>query len=560
MNSGPRRIRRRSAARLVLALTGLTLIGFLPANAGAAGTGSISGTVTDASDAPVGGVCARAYDAAGDGLNYVGDTTTDSDGNYTIGELATGDYRIRFTPCGGNVLREWFEDAETFATATSIPVTDGSDTPDVDAQLARGGSISGRVLNPPGDDSNVCVDVYGADEFISDFTQVVSPGDYTFGGLETGQYLVEFNACGSGATAAREYYPDKGARSEAVPVSVTAGSDTPGIDAQLEKGATISGPLSADLPTPGPPFFVLPCGGQVTALNADGHEVDAVSFDFGSMGGSGHDTTYKVQGLKPGNDYVLRGSISCYPSPFDPTTSTGGVEYYSDKGSFELAAPISVGPDSAISGVGLVLNGPDPDLAAPDTAIDSGPSGTIAVNEATFGFSSSDPGNTAGFECKLDSGGFADCASPKAFSSLSEGPHTVSFRAVHAVAGNEDPTPATRTFTVDTPGPDTPSEAKISRVTAKGPARIKLGKKGTFKVRVTNGGNATAKNVTLKVSGKGAKLNRPAGSIAPGATKTIKVKVKPTKAGKGKLTFKATSSNGGGRSVKRKINVIRPRR
>ncbi len=93
-----------------------------------------------------------------------------------------------------------------------------------------------------------------------------------------------------------------------------------------------------------------------------------------------------------------------------------------------------------------------PDTTPPDTIIDSGPSGTIAVNEATFTFNGDPAGDTSKIQCKLDSGAFADCTSPKTFSGLSDGSHTVSFRAEDAT-GNQDPTPASRMFTVDTTPP-----------------------------------------------------------------------------------------------------------
>jgi hypothetical protein len=89
------------------------------------------------------------------------------------------------------------------------------------------------------------------------------------------------------------------------------------------------------------------------------------------------------------------------------------------------------------------------DTTAPDTTIDSGPTGTITVNSASFGFSS-EAGAT--FECKLDGpgttvGSWGACSSPKSYSSLANGSYTFSARAKDA-ATNTDPTPATRAFTV----------------------------------------------------------------------------------------------------------------
>ena len=91
------------------------------------------------------------------------------------------------------------------------------------------------------------------------------------------------------------------------------------------------------------------------------------------------------------------------------------------------------------------------DVAAPQTTIDSGPSGPTNDATPTFTFSSSEPGS---FECRIDSGSYQTCSSPKTITSLADGTHTFDVRAID-VFGLADPTPASRTFTVDTVPPDT---------------------------------------------------------------------------------------------------------
>jgi hypothetical protein len=92
------------------------------------------------------------------------------------------------------------------------------------------------------------------------------------------------------------------------------------------------------------------------------------------------------------------------------------------------------------------------DLSAPDTSITSQPSSPTNVTSASFSFASTKPGST--FECQLDSGGFAACTSPKLYTGLAAGSHTVDVRATDTV-GNTDPTPASVTWTVDTTAPTT---------------------------------------------------------------------------------------------------------
>jgi uncharacterized membrane protein len=92
-------------------------------------------------------------------------------------------------------------------------------------------------------------------------------------------------------------------------------------------------------------------------------------------------------------------------------------------------------------------------------------------------------------------------------------------------------------------------------VKVSGPAKVRKGKKATYKVKITNSGNAKATGVRLKVSGRGVSFNTSVGKIAAKKTRTVKVKLKAKKAGKVKLTFKVTSSNAGGKTVKKKIKV-----
>ncbi|MGH3089700.1 MAG: hypothetical protein ACRDSJ_20635, partial [Rubrobacteraceae bacterium] len=90
------------------------------------------------------------------------------------------------------------------------------------------------------------------------------------------------------------------------------------------------------------------------------------------------------------------------------------------------------------------------DSIPPQTTITSGPTGATNRASASFSFVSSETGST--FECSLDSEPFVGCASPRSYPGLGNGSHTFQVKATD-VAGNVDPTPATRAFTVDTVAP-----------------------------------------------------------------------------------------------------------
>jgi hypothetical protein len=86
------------------------------------------------------------------------------------------------------------------------------------------------------------------------------------------------------------------------------------------------------------------------------------------------------------------------------------------------------------------------DTESPQTTITSGPSGTVDSRSASFQFAASE--RHGGFDCRLDSSSWARCDSPKAYLQLGAGSHLFAVRAIDR-AGNVDPTPATRTWTVE---------------------------------------------------------------------------------------------------------------
>jgi hypothetical protein len=99
-----------------------------------------------------------------------------------------------------------------------------------------------------------------------------------------------------------------------------------------------------------------------------------------------------------------------------------------------------------------------PDTTPPDTTITGGPSGTITTNSATFTFTGSDnftPTASLVYATYLlgyDSGWSSfGSSTTKSYSNLPNGSYTFQVKAKDQ-AGNEDPTPATQSFTVSTQG------------------------------------------------------------------------------------------------------------
>ncbi len=87
------------------------------------------------------------------------------------------------------------------------------------------------------------------------------------------------------------------------------------------------------------------------------------------------------------------------------------------------------------------------DTAAPDSAISGGPTGSTTETAPTFTFTANEPGS---FACSLDGAPPAPCSSPHSTGPLAPGAHTFTVRAADA-AGNVEPTPASRSFSIVPP-------------------------------------------------------------------------------------------------------------
>jgi flagellar hook assembly protein FlgD len=104
------------------------------------------------------------------------------------------------------------------------------------------------------------------------------------------------------------------------------------------------------------------------------------------------------------------------------------------------------------------------DLTDPVATISSGPSNQTNSQSATFQFSSNEDDST--FECRMDSGSWSSCSTPKSYSSLSEGTHSFAVKATDE-AGNTG-SPAYYDWTIDltdpvatiSSGPDNPTNSQ----------------------------------------------------------------------------------------------------
>jgi hypothetical protein len=173
------------------------------------------------------------------------------------------------------------------------------------------------------------------------------------------------------------------------------------------------------------------------------------TFPFSATGGA---VSYECK-LNPGTDWEPCSSGKSYSS-LTPGTYVFSVRATDGAGNVE---------DTPATATFTV------DTQAPDTSVDSGPSGTTSTNSASFMFSATEP--NVSFECRLDAGPWESCTSGKTYSSLAAGSHTFYVRGTDQ-AGNLDASAASRTWTISAPagggGGGTPSGGTPSGGTPSG--------------------------------------------------------------------------------------------
>ena len=132
---------------------------------------------------------------------------------------------------------------------------------------------------------------------------------------------------------------------------------------------------------------------------------------------------------------------SCH-SPQEYTSLTDGAH------SFQVRAVDQAGNVGSLANAGWTI-----DATAPTTTIDKAPASLTASASASFEFSGADGGGAGvtSYQCRLDSGDWELCDSPKAYTSLADGDHSFQVRTIDQ-AGNVA-SPAHAGWTIDTTAP-----------------------------------------------------------------------------------------------------------
>lgn len=298
---------------------------------------SVSGRVLDDAGQPVAGGYVYAFESD-DLTGTRGGASVAEDGSYSITGLPTGEYVFKAGTGWGSdseLLDEYWQNAYSADAAARVSLVAGESFA-ADFELNPGAVVEGTVSGggAPAAGVEVTATFAGeADHWVDPVKAVTAAdGSYRLGGLEQGEYLVEFSDFDG--QWARQYWEGANDKASATRLDLTAGERVGSVDAELVAGGTLAGALTertADgtAPSAGAYFEVL----RKDTTGAWERVVAQQADDTGA---------YDVAGLPAGEYTVLsHGSRNAIWAK----TYLGGV-YFSDE-----AATTEVTAGSTIAGV-----------------------------------------------------------------------------------------------------------------------------------------------------------------------------------------------------------------
>jgi protocatechuate 3,4-dioxygenase beta subunit len=308
----------------------------------------IRGRVTDAAGR---GVPSVRVSAARPGRSFLRlrDVSTAADGSYALGGLAPGRYVVAFQPSSGNLMAQYSGASATIGDAAAVDVQPGGDTTGVDAQLAPGATLTGRVTDRA-DGAGLrwatVTAIPDAPDELHDFRAsrpADEDGDYTITGLRPGTYSLRFDS-----PVDRDMEPV-----EVGPISVGAGA-TVRQDATL---ADATGPL----PRPGHASGTVRgtdgaplAGARVTPVTPSGEERSTVLTDAAGA--------FTTGDLVDGPYYLRVAAVGRTTTFFGPSPALGG------------ATRVTIAPGATTSGLDVALPPAPGDGAPSDPPGDGAPS------------------------------------------------------------------------------------------------------------------------------------------------------------------------------------------
>jgi hypothetical protein len=350
-----RGISTKAGRGLGVVVTALVLGLALPAYASAA-DGGISGEVTKAAGGAAvvdAEVCAEEQ-----GPEFVFECAlTGPSGTYEIAGLPPGRYIVSFEAgeSGLNLIRQFWDGVGRYEEATEVLVSSGATTPGIDAALAVGGAIAGRVTaaasGAPMSDVFVCSWEEGGE--FDGCAETASDGTYEILGVPTGLHEVEFQPEVLG------YEPQ-----DLKAISVTAGAKTSNVNAALLSQGRISGHVYTAA-SHSPLAGVAVCG---------------IWVETGLPGGCIHTSKTGAYEFFPVSLGAWKVVFSPEPTEFDFSkkeeinVDSLPTQFWNQKPTLAQADAIDVTSASVISGIdGLLGPGPPPATTSTPTPVAAAP-------------------------------------------------------------------------------------------------------------------------------------------------------------------------------------------
>ena len=295
-------------------------------NAELAAASHITGRVTNTGGTGIKNVDVEAYTLVDGDWESVAQDSTSSTGDYDIGSLTGGTYRLQFNSDGA-YIGEWWNNQPTLQTATDISVPVSGTASGRDAVLDLGATVSGTVTGPtslplPGVDVSLFKLVPGEGYQSFSYDGTAANGTFSIGALPTGSYKIGYSRFGY----ADEWWNDQPTLASGAVIDIVAGTTYPGKNAQLEVASSIAGTVTN------------PVGGAAPGVAVTAYIQRSGYWEFADSAIVGSDGTYKIEDLQQGT-YALR--------------FRGGdflTEYWNDKPSLDAADTFAVGRSTDVTG------------------------------------------------------------------------------------------------------------------------------------------------------------------------------------------------------------------
>jgi hypothetical protein len=206
-------------------------------------------------------------------------------------------------------------------------------------------------------------------------------------------------------------------------------------------------------------------------------------------------------------------------SAWQPVGAGGAVTSPFGRRYFQYRAMLATTNDMVTPVVSSVDVTYDIDTTAPTTTIGDV---TVSGNTARVTFSSE---AGARFECSLGGGPFQACTSPREFTGLSPGTHTVRVRAIDQV-GNVGPA-AERSFVISSPPPPPPPPDNTAPKVRPKPKSVRVSNRGRFTLRLRCPSNETRCFIMLRVRYRGETVASKRVIVRGGRTARVRLRLKP---------------------------------